>query len=72
MIVLSHFKGHEMAGFGGAIKNLAMGCAPYLGKREQHSLKLRVKEAKCVSCGGCVSVCPTGAAALAPGGKASY
>ena len=27
MVVLSHFKGHAMGGFGGAIKNLAMGCA---------------------------------------------
>ena len=33
MIVLSHFKGHEVAGFGGAIKNLAMGCASPAGKR---------------------------------------
>ncbi|CZS11813.1 hypothetical protein CDFC105_93965 [Clostridioides difficile] len=24
---MSHFKGHEAAGFGGALKNLAMGCA---------------------------------------------
>ena len=36
MIVMTHVKGHEMAGFGGAIKNLAMGCAPFVGKREQH------------------------------------
>lgn len=28
LVVLSHFKGHELAGFGGAVKNLAMGCAP--------------------------------------------
>jgi len=27
MIVMSHFKGHGMSGFGGALKNLAMGCA---------------------------------------------
>ena len=33
MIVMTHFKGHEVAGFGGAIKNLAMGCAPPAGKR---------------------------------------
>ena len=32
MVVLSHFKGHAMGGFGGAIKNLAMGCAPQAGK----------------------------------------
>ncbi|MBU0928806.1 MAG: DUF362 domain-containing protein [Spirochaetes bacterium] len=73
MIVLSHVKGHEMAGFGGAIKNLAMGCAPFVGKREQHCVKFQVKEQKCVACGRCVAVCPTGAARLgsAPGAKAS-
>jgi len=64
MIVLSHVKGHEMAGFGGAIKNLAMGCAPFVGKREQHCVKFQVNGDKCVSCGQCVAVCPTGAASL--------
>lgn len=72
MIVMSHVKGHEMAGFGGAIKNLAMGCAPAAGKREQHSVRYHIKESACVSCGSCVSVCPTGAATIAtlPSGKA--
>jgi len=64
MIVLSHVKGHEMAGFGGAIKNLAMGCAPFVGKREQHCVKFRVDAKKCVACGRCVEVCPVGAARL--------
>src|SRR5450759_3683480 len=36
MIVMSHFKGHGLAGFGGAIKNLGMGCAPSAGKIDQH------------------------------------
>ncbi len=72
MIVLSHVKGHEMAGFGGAIKNLAMGCAPFVGKREQHCVKFRVDEKKCVACGRCAEVCPTGAARLGgePGAEA--
>ncbi|HRW25228.1 MAG TPA: DUF362 domain-containing protein [Spirochaetia bacterium] len=65
MIVLSHVKGHEMAGFGGAIKNLAMGCAPFIGKREQHCVKFQVNRERCVACGQCASVCPTGAATLA-------
>jgi uncharacterized protein len=64
MIVMSHVKGHEMAGFGGAIKNLAMGCAPAAGKKEQHSVRYHIKDAKCIACGHCVSVCPTGAATL--------
>jgi len=64
MVVLSHFKGHEMAGFGGAIKNLAMGCAPPIGKREQHAVKFFIKQAKCVACRACVENCPAGAAAI--------
>ncbi|EYE89071.1 4Fe-4S ferredoxin [Fervidicella metallireducens AeB] len=59
MIVMSHFKGHEMAGFGGAIKNLAMGCAPAAGKQQQHStVKPEVKINKCISCGKCIQICP--------------
>ena len=61
MIVLSHFKGHEMAGFGGAIKNLAMGCANPAGKRDQHSTRQKVNPEKCVGCGMCEEVCPEGA-----------
>jgi uncharacterized Fe-S center protein len=70
MVVLTHFKGHEMAGFGGALKNLAMGCAPPIGKREQHAVKFFVKEDMCVSCGTCAENCPTGAASIAEGAKA--
>ena len=48
LLAVSHFKGHEMAGFGGAIKNLAMGCAPPAGKRDQHSPRFQVSGKKCV------------------------
>lgn len=58
MIVMSHFKGHEMAGFGGAVKNLAMGCAPSLGKKDQHSTRPFVKAKHCVTCGRCHEICP--------------
>ncbi|WP_371366598.1 NAD(P)H-quinone oxidoreductase subunit I, chloroplastic [Sporomusa rhizae] len=58
VIVLSHFKGHEMAGFGGAIKNLAMGGAPAVGKKEQHATKIVVDQDKCVGCEKCTAVCP--------------
>ena len=37
LVVLSHFKGHAMAGFGGAIKNLSIGCASSEGKCWIHS-----------------------------------
>ncbi|MBR1709296.1 MAG: DUF362 domain-containing protein [Clostridia bacterium] len=36
-ISLTHFKGHEMTGFGGTIKNIGMGCGSRAGKTEQHS-----------------------------------
>ena len=63
MIVLSHFKGHEMAGFGGAIKNLAMGCTPSQGKCDQHASKFFVTEDKCIHCGACIASCPQDAIA---------
>ena len=36
-ISLTHFKGHDMTGFGGTIKNIGMGCGSRAGKIEQHS-----------------------------------
>ena len=67
LIVLSHFKGHEVAGFGGAIKNLAMGCAPPEGKQEQHSARPMVIEGRCKGCGICLNVCPRRATGLVDG-----
>ncbi len=61
MIVVSHFKGHEMAGFGGAIKNLAMGCAAAPGKLEQHKCVKPVIDEGCTSCGSCIGSCPENA-----------
>lgn len=58
IISLNHFKGHEAAGFGGAIKNLGMGCGSRAGKMEMHSAgKPRVSERKCIGCGQCTKVC---------------
>ena len=58
MIVMSHFKGHELAGFGGAIKNLAMGCAAVPGKMDQHAgLHPEIDLDSCTGCGGCVETC---------------
>jgi uncharacterized Fe-S center protein len=64
MIVLSHFKGHEVAGFGGAIKNLGMGCASAVGKQAQHSARPLIIEDVCIGCGKCVTVCPKTAITL--------
>src|SRR4030042_6387915 len=58
MIVMSHFKGHIVSGFGGAIKNLAMGCAPPEGKRAQHHARPFSITDRCTGCGRCVGVCP--------------
>ena len=67
MVVLSHFKGHEMAGFGGAIKNLAMGGASVAGKRDQHGVHVQIDDSLCVGCGRCVKVCPQKALSLVNG-----
>jgi uncharacterized Fe-S center protein len=59
MIVISHCKGHELSGFGGAIKNLAMGCTPRTGKLLQHrAVGLEIDQTKCNGCGTCKTVCP--------------
>jgi uncharacterized Fe-S center protein len=59
MVVLSHVKGHALSGFGGALKNLAMGCATPLGKRDQHQgMQASVDPQNCVGCGFCVTQCP--------------
>jgi uncharacterized Fe-S center protein len=57
-MVLSHFKGHELSGFGGALKNVGMGCAAREGKLDQHSnISPKVKKKKCIGCGECVAWC---------------
>ena len=61
-ISLSHFKGHEMAGFGGCIKNVGMGCGSRAGKMEQHnSGKPTVDQSFCVGCRACSKNCAHGA-----------
>lgn len=65
LVVVSHFKGHLLFGFGGAIKNLGMGCGSRAGKLEMHAaLKPSVNES-CTVCGKCVEVCPADAILLA-------
>ncbi|NTW71887.1 MAG: DUF362 domain-containing protein [Eubacteriaceae bacterium] len=57
MIVLSHVKGHELAGFGGAVKNLAMGCASAAGKQQQHSSTKPMIKETCIGCSKCTKWC---------------
>ncbi|MEN6414588.1 MAG: DUF362 domain-containing protein [Veillonellales bacterium] len=57
-ISLTHFKGHELTGFGGALKNIGMGCGSRAGKMEMHSEgKPHVSGETCVGCGTCVKIC---------------
>ena len=57
-ISLNHFKGHEMAGFGGALKNIGMGCGSRAGKMEMHSAgKPEVNQEPCIGCGRCSRIC---------------
>lgn len=57
-ISLTHFKGHEMTGFGGAIKNIGMGCGSRAGKTEQHSGgQARIIEELCRGCYACFKEC---------------
>lgn len=57
-ISLNHFKGHEQAGFGGAIKNIGMGSGSRAGKMEMHSDgKPSISERKCVNCKVCSKIC---------------
>lgn len=70
LVVLSHFKGHELAGFGGSLKNVGMGCASRQGKLEQHSnISPAVIRKKCIGCGDCIPWCQGEAISLEGEGK---
>ncbi len=57
-ISLTHFKGHEMTGFGGAIKNIGMGCGSRAGKTDQHRNGTPyIEEGQCRGCKRCLREC---------------
>jgi uncharacterized protein len=65
LISLAHFKLHEAAGFGGAIKNVGMGTASRKGKMAQHSeVAPEIIFKKCIGCGVCLEQCAHDAISL--------
>lgn len=68
VLVISHVKGHECAGFGGAIKNLGMGALSPESKHIVHdSSKPVVEEDICIGCGLCSTLCPAKAISMKTG-----
>ena len=66
IISMNHFKGHVAAGFGGALKNIGMGCGSRAGKMEMHSAgKPIISEKRCVGCGVCRKNCAHDAITIA-------
>lgn len=62
VISINHFKGHEMTGMGGALKNLGMGSGSRGGKLQMHSASQpKISREKCVGCGTCARNCSQGA-----------
>ncbi len=58
ILVMTHFKGHELTGFGGAIKNLGMGLGSRSGKQQMHAdVKPLVQKDASIGCGLCVKWC---------------
>ncbi|XPV75658.1 MAG: DUF362 domain-containing protein [Desulfovibrio sp.] len=70
LVTMSHFKGHQLAGYGGTIKNIAMGCASRKGKMAQHAITgPKVHESHCTGCGACTKVCQPQALTLGEDNK---
>ena len=66
LFVLTHFKFHELFGYGGAIKNIGMGMASRRGKLFLHSdIRPSVLASKCTACEACALSCPSNAITLA-------
>lgn len=67
MLVVSHFKGHEVTGFGGALKNISMGCSCRQGKLDMHSdSHPYVNQDNCTACGRCILFCASKAIDMNP------
>lgn len=65
LVLVSHFTGHIIAGFGAALKNMAMGCSSRRGKLLQHSTaQPAIITKKCTACGMCLQWCPANAISM--------
>jgi uncharacterized Fe-S center protein len=71
MVLATHFKGHAMAGFGGALKNLGIGCVSkggkvqaHVGKKFEFDLNAPISDYE-----ACLKICPTNALREGPDGK---
>jgi len=65
IVFVTHFKGHEVTGFGGTLKNMGMGCGARAGKYEMHhSIVPEIIIEKCNSCGLCLKWCNASALTL--------
>jgi len=67
MVVVTHVKGHEATGFGGALKNVGMGLGCRSAKQRMHAdFKPEVTPDTCTACARCVRWCPVGAIEIGP------
>ncbi|MDH7480098.1 MAG: DUF362 domain-containing protein [Syntrophomonadaceae bacterium] len=65
LIAVTHFKGHELTGFGGTLKNLGMGSGSRGGKQAMHSdVQPKIRPEKCLACGTCIEWCPAEAISI--------
>lgn len=68
ILVASHFKGHVVTGFGGALKNLGMGGASRAAKLKIHGAVALISD-RCVGCGACIDSCHRDAISMAETGE---
>lgn len=65
VVMVSHFTGHMLTGFGAALKNMGMGCSSRKGKLIQHSTaQPAIKIKACTGCGECIEWCPMNAISI--------
>jgi uncharacterized Fe-S center protein len=70
LVIVSHLTGHELTGFGSAIKNVGMGFGSRGGKQQMHSdIKPEVNKERCTACAKCIRWCPADAITLVGEGK---